>query len=113
MPIFLILALGGVIYTAAASKERSKSNANGVGYEDETDCCHGCHFDFEEDEAFRYLPPLVARYLKQEHDWLRREGFPHHATKIHAAREMKYYHRFVPPDIVRQIEADHAKLLTR
>ncbi len=82
-----------------------------LGSADETSCCHDCHFEYEEREAFKYLPQAVARALLGEHQHLRRAGFPPQAVRAHAAREMAWYRRFVPPSIIRKIEADHNALL--
>lgn len=71
-------------------------------------CCIRCHFDFEEDEIFPYLPEAARRRLKRTHDKLRRRKYPHAEVEQHAADEMVVFRRYVPPHLLERVEHDHA-----
>lgn len=73
-----------------------------------TSCCLKCHFDFEEQWCIPYLPPELARWLRTEHRRLREAGYPREQVEAHAAEEMGVFRRYVPPDILATVEADHA-----
>lgn len=74
------------------------------------DCCHDCHFAYEERAAFPHLPAAARRQLAREHAQLRNAGFPKRAIEAHIRREMALYRKYVPPAVVARIDAEHAAL---
>ncbi len=76
---------------------------------DDANCCLECHFHYEEVLAFPYIPPEAREILRQQHRWLVTNGFPHDVLEAHAEYEMQWFRPFCPPEIVAQIDADHAE----
>lgn len=74
-------------------------------------CCHQCHFDWEEEHCLPYLPSGIQQWLIEEHNALREQGFPPGLVARHADQELAYFQAYCPPELVRKVEADHAKLL--
>ena len=70
-------------------------------------CCLECHFAFEEDSLFPYLPNAQQHKLRREHRMLRNLGFPPDLVAEHAAREMLPFRRYCPAELVDQVERDH------
>lgn len=71
-------------------------------------CCLECHFSYEEKHCFPYLPPSARHIIKQEHRRLKKLGYPDREVAIHAEDEMRYFRAYCPPDLVAQIDRDHA-----
>lgn len=83
-------------------------------------CCLECHFVFEEEQAFQYLPTEIQKKLQAEHDELRDRKFPERELLEHSIREMVYFKHYISPDendstldritkngILDRIEVDH------
>ncbi len=77
---------------------------------DDANCCLECHFGYEEQLAFPYLPEEGRRILHDQHRWLMANGFPHEELEAHAEYEMLWFRASgCPPEIIAQIEHDHAE----
>ncbi len=74
---------------------------------EDTNCCLECHFAYEEELAFPYLPPHVQAAIRQQHAWLIANNFPHEAVEAHAEFEMRWIRPNCPSEIVAQIDDDH------
>jgi hypothetical protein len=70
-------------------------------------CCLECHFSYEEQIAFPYLPPDIQRSLSLEHNMLQANGFPTAAVEAHAKREEEIFRRYCPKRVCDMIERDH------
>lgn len=73
----------------------------------DANCCLECHFSYEEQIALPYLPAHLQRRLQGEHAHLMRNGFPSDAVQAHAEREMAWFRRYCPPEVVALVEHDH------
>lgn len=73
----------------------------------DANCCLECHFSYEEQIALPYLPAHLQRRLVDEHQRLMRNGLPSDAVKAHSERELAWFRRYCPPEIVALVEHDH------
>jgi hypothetical protein len=73
-------------------------------------CCAFCHFKWEEDTVFAYLPETLRRELLAEHAAIKRCGFPPALVKSHGERELVYMRMFCPPEISNMVSSDHEQL---
>lgn len=73
----------------------------------ETSCCLGCHFDYEDQNAFSFLSPEQVQQLRSEHDKLKQAGYPRQDMIAHAEREMKCFRQHCPDNVVDRIDRDH------
>jgi hypothetical protein len=71
-------------------------------------CCVECHFAFEEIHAFPHLPTHLAEQIRQEHNALHAAGYPKAEVLAHAEREMEIFRKYCPPDVLQQLDDDHA-----
>ena len=76
---------------------------------EDANCCLECHFSYEEQLAFLYIPEEGRQILREQHAWLIANGFPHEELEAHAQYEMECVRPYCPPEIVAQIEADHVE----
>ena len=74
---------------------------------EQTACCAKCHFRWEEREIIPLLPPDVQSWILEEHEAIRRLGFPRDLVLEHAEREMAAFRAYCPAYLVAKVEADH------
>lgn len=75
--------------------------------ESDRSCCLECHFGFEEEAAFPYLPMQWQQRLRQEHAWLVANRFPPDQVAAHAAWEDAVFRRHCPAWLCDLFERDH------
>lgn len=54
-----------------------------------------------------YLPQDLQRELVEQHQWLRRFGFPAVAMDHHSEWEEECYRRYCPAELIEMVERDH------
>ena len=79
----------------------------------ELQCCHKCHFDFEELRVFPFLDRKARAKLQRAHDELR-EDPDLDELRRHAANEVIIFRDAgVPKRLIESVEADHRALLPK
>ena len=76
---------------------------------DDANCCLECHFHYEEILAFPFIPAEGQQILREQHRWLAANGFPPDVVEVHAQYEMEWFRPFCPPEIIMQLDEDHAE----
>lgn len=74
-----------------------------------SDCCVECHFEWEEEHAFPFLPPGARRLIEAEHRRLLRTKDCEETIR-HSQREVAIFRRYVPAPILSRILDDHGAL---
>lgn len=69
-------------------------------------CCLPCHFHFEEEEAFKYIPEADKKWIKEEHKAMGSHPSPE-VVLDHSKRERVVFEAYCPKDVLSRIDADH------
>jgi hypothetical protein len=81
------------------------------GYNETETLCVRCHFEMEEAIVLPYLKWWERWQLLWAHARLCERDYPPREMLAHAEWEMPMFRRRCPPDVVAELEAQHARLV--